>query len=395
MTIIEAIDLLKTYNGPLGLTLHAGASEAAIKQVEHRYNIVLPDDFKTFYQFTDGFETVEDIFNMIPLAEIDENFKSYNTNFDIAEYMIYSDTWGLEINLNDPNDYAIFNVTGENEKIMLSKSLAEFIARFLKGGVFETGGLYAWRDEIKATFHGNTDPQKIKPLLAVFREGLKLGLISKQEIVRRADWIISTEENPDYFFIEISLSHDTNALLTVLNSIDIPEDIMHLRAILGIVHNQLLIDQTTADKARVILDKLINQPGFTPYEKTEMYSLTDGFDYLDEKLDEQTQQQLDKQIMTFLDNYAQFNLYNYKNWDRINMVIAKTFEIKSYKQDYSYNLPYQSAKNNKRILRLAITITTVIVILGIVYYFDPSMLATSALIMFIVFSRNYARLKRR
>lgn len=56
MTINEAIDLLKAYNGPLGLTLHKGASEDLIKKVEDIYCITLPDDFKTFYRFSDGFE---------------------------------------------------------------------------------------------------------------------------------------------------------------------------------------------------------------------------------------------------------------------------------------------------------------------------------------------------
>jgi hypothetical protein len=32
--------------------------------------------------------------------------------------------------------------------IILTNSFTEFLRRFLRGGVFETGGLYDWRDEI-------------------------------------------------------------------------------------------------------------------------------------------------------------------------------------------------------------------------------------------------------
>jgi len=397
MTIHEAINLLKLYNGPLGLTLHAGASEELIKKVESTYNITLPDDFKTFYRFTDGFETVEDIFNMTPLADIAERYKSYDKHFEIAEYMIYCDMWELEVNPGDPNDYAIFNVDGEKGKIILTKSLAEFIARFLEGGVFETGGLYAWRDEIKAKLYGNTDPEKIKPLLAVFREGLKLGLISKQEIVLWADWIISTEEKPDYFFIEISLSHDVNELLTVLNSIDVTEDILHLRVLFGVVYTQLLINKITTDKARVVLDKLVYRSEFTRYEKIEMYSLTD---YFDEELGEKVQRKLDQQVKDFFENYAQFNLYNYKNWYRINAVLVKRFEIKELEQGFNYHPPYKTLKSksrklDKRKLKLVIGLFVLVAILSIIYYFDPTMLPTAAIIFSIIFIRDYSRFRRR
>jgi cell wall assembly regulator SMI1 len=48
----------------------ARANEALIKSVETACDIRLPDEFKQFYRFSDGFETVEDLFNMIPLSEI-------------------------------------------------------------------------------------------------------------------------------------------------------------------------------------------------------------------------------------------------------------------------------------------------------------------------------------
>jgi len=87
--------------------------------------------------------------------------------------MIYSDEWYLEINPENPDDYSILKLDHDSTKICLTNSLGEFIARFLKGGVFEIGGLYAWADEIKAKLYGNTDPDKIKPLLWVYRECLR------------------------------------------------------------------------------------------------------------------------------------------------------------------------------------------------------------------------------
>ena len=142
MTINEALELLKFYNGPFELKLHPGANEALIKKVEDTYGVTLSEDFKTLYRFSDGFEIDEDILNMIPLTEMISN-KAANEPIWIAEYMIYCDMWGLEINPDNPNDYSISTTDGT----VLTSSLAEFIERFLKGGVFEIGGLYRWVDE--------------------------------------------------------------------------------------------------------------------------------------------------------------------------------------------------------------------------------------------------------
>ena len=177
----------------------------------------------------------------------------------------------------------------------------------------------------------------------------------------------------------------------------IPEDILHLRVVFGVIHMQLLIDKITSEEALSILRKLIYQPGFTRHEKIEMYSLTD---YFDEELDEKVQRKLDQQVKDFFENYAQFNLYNYKNWYRINAVLVKRFEIKELEQGFNYHPPYKTLKSksrklDKRKLKLVIGLFLLVAILSIIYYFDPTMLPTAAIIFIILFSRNYARFRRR
>jgi hypothetical protein len=168
MTIIDATELLKAYKGPFKLTLHAGATDALISNAEDIYGLTLPDDFKTLYRFTDGFEIDEDILNLIPLKEIIAN-KEDGKSMWIAEYLIYSEMWELEINPDNPEDYSIAAFDMDKGKVILTRSLATFIERLLKGGVFETGGLYHWLDEIKSKLYGNTDHSEAKPLLGVFR----------------------------------------------------------------------------------------------------------------------------------------------------------------------------------------------------------------------------------
>jgi len=101
MNINNTIALLKSYSGPFELTLHAGADEALIKKVEHTYGITLPEDFKIFYRFSNGFEIDEDMLNMIPLEEMVSN-KDSDKRISVAEYMIYCDVWELEVNPANP-----------------------------------------------------------------------------------------------------------------------------------------------------------------------------------------------------------------------------------------------------------------------------------------------------
>jgi hypothetical protein len=328
MTINDALESLKFYDGSFELTLHPGANEALINKVEYNYGVTLPDDFKTLYRFTDGFEIDEDIFNMIPLEEMISN-KEADKPIWIAEYMIYSDMWSLETNPDDPNDYSISIIDWDRGEIVLTNSLAEFIGRFLKGGVFEKGGLHHWKDEIKTRTYGNTNPNEIKPLLAVFYESLKLDLVSIENVISWADWIISTEVEPDHFFTEMSLSRDLNDLLTVLNSINLTEDILQVRVIFGEVYVQFLIDKMTADKALLILGKFAHRKEFTPYEINEMRYLIEEWGYLVKHSNKKSQKKLNDRIKVFFDNYNRFHLYDYKNWNEINTKIIEGFSSKN------------------------------------------------------------------
>jgi hypothetical protein len=326
MSITQAIELLTTYNGPLGLKLHDGASEELINKVERVYGLNLPADFKMLYRFTDGFETVEDMFNMIPLSEIIA-IKKPDKPLWIAEYMIYCDMWGLEANAANPDDYSVFNINYDSDKITLTKSLAEFISRFLKGGVFEIGGLYAWADEIKAKLYGNTDPNRIKPLLWVYRECLKTGLMTKQNVIDRADWIIGTEDEAHPFFSEMSLSRDTNELITILDSVNLQQNAIQIRAFLGEIYTRILIDQITSTQAISILDSFLHNELLTTVERDTIKALiVESGDLNNAILKSQRKQRLRENVKSFLENYRHFSLHHLKSWDRINRELVKKFE---------------------------------------------------------------------
>jgi hypothetical protein len=152
MLISDIINFLKNDLDKTDITLNQGASDALVSKIERFYNITLPDDIKDFYKFSNGFLSEEDTFYITPLEEIiDFSSLRNNKKFYIAEYLTYCDMWRLEVNPKAHNHYTISCIYRDGIETTLTKSFAEFLTHFLKGGVFEKDGLYDWHDEIRLT----------------------------------------------------------------------------------------------------------------------------------------------------------------------------------------------------------------------------------------------------
>ena len=147
MSISDILHQLSANLASYDITLYPPATDQDLTDFEGKLKCPLPDDMKALYRFCNGFESAEDIFRIIPLNEIADELSRYGPNsFAFAEYLIYSDTWEMEINPLSPNEYWISN-RGKAFRL-LTLSLAEFLGRFLAKGVFGDGGLYTWHDEV-------------------------------------------------------------------------------------------------------------------------------------------------------------------------------------------------------------------------------------------------------
>jgi hypothetical protein len=144
-TIEQIVEYIGQNKSQLQISLNAPAYISDIEDFESNSGIILPADIKKFYMLCNGFRCTEDLFNIIPLDEIlSYKYELKVNEFYIAEYMIYSDAWVVNVN-SDLNTYEIF----ENSfKTVLTNSFTEFLERFLTGGVFGKGGLYEWKNEI-------------------------------------------------------------------------------------------------------------------------------------------------------------------------------------------------------------------------------------------------------
>lgn len=145
-TLIDVLTFIKENTSQVGIKLNKQATKSEIDFFENS-KIKLPQDFKTLYNFSNGFETDEDLFRLIPLNEIiyngNDDYCTSETSFHFTEYMIYSDMWTVEINLNDIENYKVYNKA--DNIVYLTNSLAEFFCVFINKGIYD--GLYQWRED--------------------------------------------------------------------------------------------------------------------------------------------------------------------------------------------------------------------------------------------------------
>jgi len=145
ITISDIISRIQTDSEKLGIIVYDPASSLEIDRFEFLHDLKLPNDFKVFYKFCNGFESAEYLFRIIPLEEMLQNYLNSSGENSIAEYLVYSDMWLLQVNTDDSEDYTIY-MEMNKEVVVLTKSFPEFLDKFLTNGVFSSGGLYDWRN---------------------------------------------------------------------------------------------------------------------------------------------------------------------------------------------------------------------------------------------------------
>lgn len=141
MEIKELVTKISQKHKKQGIKVYSPASNKEILVFEKKIGFPLPPDFIEFYSLCNGFACTEDIFNITPLYEISDRGKNW---FLFAEYMIVSDSWGLRF-IGDTKYEIFYSSYG---KKAITGSLNEFLERFLRGNVFEDGGLYDWMEEL-------------------------------------------------------------------------------------------------------------------------------------------------------------------------------------------------------------------------------------------------------
>jgi hypothetical protein len=215
-------------------------------------------------------------------------------------------------------------------------------------------------------------PTDFSLLLEAFNRGLVFGLVSKNDVILWADDIILKTEEPDYFFIEVSLCSNTNNLIEVIGeysaNIDNP---ICTRVLLGLLYKKLINDNDTLtiETAAKLIGAMQSFGTLTHFEVGKRYSFDDYDLYYPPDLRE-----LQVDIFDFLSIYESFTLNNYSEWAEINHrveLILKHKQAETKIIPLSVKEQWQSNKNSikrvgkhrlKRKLRISMLVIGIVLL---------------------------------
>ena len=166
-----------------------------------------------------------------------------------------------------------------------------------------------------------TKPTDIIDLLEVFNIGLVHKIIDISQVTLCADTVIANEEEPDYFFIELSLCSNINDVLTLINGyIKQDKHLIASRVILGLLYEQLTSKVIQLDNAVSILYWLTWNCELTEAEKDYLYAIEDRYDLVCQGIIGCIGS-VKEYATGFLFVYKDLNLSNSENWNRISSSI--------------------------------------------------------------------------
>jgi hypothetical protein len=205
-------------------------------------------------------------------------------------------------------------------------------------------------------------------LLETFGLGLKTGVITPAKVTAWADEMIMAHDEPDYLFIELSLSGNKNAIIEAINRHMLPSDnAICIRVLLGCVYRRFMDDNDalTIEETATMVGTLQNYNALTDYEIDQIYEFYDYNLYYPPDLT-----QLQVELFNFLLIYEPFTLDNYNRWEEINAGVIeelKNNEIQQNIVNQSFIKQYQKKERKKKLKRYLKLIIIAIPVLAVLY----------------------------
>lgn len=176
-----------------------------------------------------------------------------------------------------------------------------------------------------------TNPKDYIELLKVFSAGLMNGILNKNEVIQWADSIITQDEEPDDFVIELSLcGHKSlNEMVAVLNEfIGQVKPQISGRVVLGCLYRQYLSGKITLRKVVETVDWMVWQTNLSDEEKSFMYGLEDDYHCAEEGI-YGTLEEVEKKTLRFLEIYKDFQIDHFNEWALIDAGIDDKIKVLS------------------------------------------------------------------
>jgi hypothetical protein len=166
----------------------------------------------------------------------------------------------------------------------------------------------------------NTNPKEILNVIHQLRAGLSTGLLKKEEVIDWADQIVTKDNAPDVFFIDLLLAGSRSIKdIThyIGNYLNFETPTASGRPLLGLLFKRFIGKKLTLHQTIIILYELKNQTVLSNWEESFVYSIDDGYDLARNSI-YGTIQDIHNQIEIFLGNYAEYTLDNYQRWSELD-----------------------------------------------------------------------------
>ncbi len=174
----------------------------------------------------------------------------------------------------------------------------------------------------------STNPKDILQTLHLIRAGLASGLLPKEEAIDWADKIITKDEQPDIFFIDLALSSSKskNDIIHYFNKyLHFENPAIQGRPLLGLLYKQFSSGQLTLEQTVRQLFRLKFEAVFTETEESYIYSIDDYFDCAKHNI-YGTLEDAYAQVDKFLSFYKDYCLDNAEQWQDLDLRVENKLD---------------------------------------------------------------------
>lgn len=146
MEISKYLDIITSAKNTINVSKKSRLDINYLREIEKKLGVELPDDLVEFYLISNGLEGDEFLFHILPFEELIKKNDDTGEYLEFAEYMIYAETCGLELNKLNKNTYKIFASILSSEssdkfkRKYVANSIVEFINLYLERGTYGIWG---------------------------------------------------------------------------------------------------------------------------------------------------------------------------------------------------------------------------------------------------------------
>jgi hypothetical protein len=168
----------------------------------------------------------------------------------------------------------------------------------------------------------NTSPYDYAELINIFAEGLRMGLLTKDDLTNWADPVILRDDQPDIFFIDLALSQTTSDCLEIISqACQSMAAETTIRPLLCALYKLISSGQKTALEALTRVSGLETSELLMKQERVVFGTLVYAADLIE--VAQVTESELEQDAISFLAIYQGYTIENFSRWDDLDKEVEE------------------------------------------------------------------------